>query len=461
MKIFAELYIGILAILVFVLIVSGVLMVNATFDMNIDREVTSGTERHDIFQNVFQNNLIITTKNEQADEAAVQKAVKLSKGSDSLPVTVIMNDLVAYSDETPLASDTPPKEGVIAYRKYEKNNKTYLEFRSIFKKRNITYTCVTMSDITGVIEENNELRGEFRLIYLVVLILGTLFALWFSIRITRPIRKLSVASLAIANGDYSKRIEKVTRDELGTLTESYNMMADTIEEKIDALELSVKQKEDFIAAFAHETKTPMTSIIGYADLLYQGKLKGADQREAAEVIMNEGQRLQALSLKLLDMIALDRTSLETEMIGAADMLEDIATTAKQSLSFSGVDFTYEAEDEYLRVDYDLFKTVILNLIDNAIKAKATRISITGQKESEDFYAFVAEDNGVGIPEDKLSRVKEAFYMVDKSRSRQKHGAGLGLALCDRIIALHDGRMDIFSKEGNGTQVKIILPVTQK
>ncbi len=459
MKIFAELYVGILAILVFVLIVSGVLMVNATFEMNIDHEVTSGMERHDIFQNTFQTNLIITTRDKQADEASVNKAVKLSKGANSFPVTILMNDLKAYSDEEPAMVAGEPKEGYITYEKYEKGDKVWIEFRSAFKKRNITYTCISSLDITDVITENNALRSKFRLIYLVVLILGTLFALWFAIHISRPIRKLSVASIAIANGDYSERIEKVTKDELGTLTESYNKMADTIQEKIDELELSVRQKEDFIAAFAHETKTPMTSIIGYADLLYQGKLKGKDQREAAEIIMNEGQRLQALALKLQDMIALDRTELETESINASDMIEDIATTVGQNLADKEAELSYEVEEEYLRVDYDLFKTVMLNLIDNAVKAGATGICITGKRESDSEYIFIVADNGSGIPEDKLSRVKEAFYMVDKSRSRQVHGAGLGLALCDRIIAIHDGHMDISSTEGEGTQIKIILPVT--
>jgi Signal transduction histidine kinase, nitrate/nitrite-specific len=108
--------------------------------------------------------------------------------------------------------------------------------------------------------------------------------------LTKPIRHLSEAGKAIADGDYGQKIEVISNDELGELTTTFNKMSETIREKMDDLELSVKQKEDFIAAFAHETKSPMTSIIGYADLIYQNKISGEEAKEAAGVIMNEGMR---------------------------------------------------------------------------------------------------------------------------------------------------------------------------
>lgn len=459
-KIFTKLYIGILIILIFVLLVSGFFMVRATLKMNMDSETGSDIERHNLFQTALENYIILETKDKIADSATIRKAVVITKGNNDLKVSVLMDDEKVFSDEKTSYTPADLKEDLVSYHTVERDDRVYMEVGSKFVKRGITYTCITMKDITGIIENNNSLRMKFRIIYVIVLIIGTAFALWFSIRITKPIRRLDKASKAIAAGDYTRRIEPVTADELGSLTASYNSMADTIQEKMDELALSVQQREDFIAAFAHETKTPMTSIIGYADLLYQGRLKEQDAREAAEVILNEGQRLQALSQKLLELIVLERTDLETEEIHIPDMIEDIRRTAGQLSGERQTHITFEATEDYVRMEYDLIKTVVLNLIDNAIKAEATGITVEG-KPSEDAYAITIRDDGIGIPADKLRRVKEAFYMADKSRSRSAHGAGLGLALAEKIITLHDGRLDLESEEGKGTTVRILLPFTKK
>ena len=103
--------------------------------------------------------------------------------------------------------------------------------------------------------------------------------------------------------------------------------------------------------------------------------------------------------------------------------------------------------------YSIFR----NLIDNAMKAGAKDIAVSGVQGEGDSYTITVTDDGRGIPADKVERVKEAFYMVDKSRSRAEHGAGLGLSLCDRIVKLHGGTMDISSVEGRGTAITISIP----
>jgi signal transduction histidine kinase len=166
-------------------------------------------------------------------------------------------------------------------------------------------------------------------------------------------------------------------------------------------------------------------------------------------------RMQALSLKLLDIITLDKSNILTEEINTKEMSEDIENTIKLKMKDSSINVDLTFEDEYIHVDYDLFKSVIINLIDNSVKAKADEIKVNGIKRDDSFIIEV-KDNGMGIPENELGRVKEAFYMVDKSRSRSQHGAGLGLALCDRIVKLHNGKLEIESQEGEGTTVSIIL-----
>ena len=137
------------------------------------------------------------------------------------------------------------------------------------------------------------------------------------------------------------------------------------------------------------------------------------------------------------------------------MAVDLENTIKMKMQDKDINAEFSFEEDYINVDYDLFKTVIINLIDNSIKAKPSEIKVSGYRDDQN-YVIKVNDDGMGIPESELSRVKEAFYMVDKSRSRKEHGAGLGLALCEKIVSLHNGHLDIESTFGKGTTVSIYL-----
>ena len=124
-----------------------------------------------------------------------------------------------------------------------------------------------------------------------------------------------------------------------------------------------------------------------------------------------------------------------------------------------VNLCVEAEPGYLMADMDLLKSVIFNLADNARKATSEKedayINIKGKKTKEKYIISVT-DNGSGIPKEEVDKITEAFYMVDKSRAREQGGAGLGLALCKQIMEVHEGTMEIISKEGEGTTFVLTL-----
>ena len=459
MKIFARLYIGIVLILVFVLIISGLIIVNTSLNKNIEREVNNGMERHNIVQSLLETNIIIATRDKAADKNTIHAAAENTKTGEELSLVVLMGNEVCYGDIDFYSDYTGLANGAVSYHIKTVGDHSYLECGSTFTKRNVKYTCITCSEITRIIDENNSLRHTYRMIYIIMLGVGAVFALAFALLITRPVMRLSNATRSIAEGDYSHRIDTVTNDELGQLTQAYNTMADTIQEKINDLERSVRSKEDFIAAFSHETKTPITGIIGYADLIYQGKVRDNEIREAAGVILSEGERLQSLSNKLLELTELNRgeSSLMREQISASDLSSDLSGLIRIEADKRGAKVRYDMEDGYFWADYDLIRSVMINLIDNAMKAGAKNIAVSGVQGEGDSYTITVTDDGRGIPADKVERVKEAFYMVDKSRSRAEHGAGLGLSLCDRIVKLHGGTMDISSVEGKGTAITISIP----
>ena len=297
MKIFARLYIGIVLILVFVLIVSGLLIVNTSLNKNIEREINNGLERHNIVQSLLETNIVVVTRSKPAVAENIQRAAGYTKTGEGPKLVVLMNGEAVYGDIDFYSDYSDLGEGSVRYNIKTVGGSSYLECGSVFTMRDVKYTCITCSDISRVISENNSLRHSYRLIYICMLVAGALFALAFSLYITGPVRRLSEATKAISEGDYSHRIDTVTNDELGRLTKAYNTMAETIEEKIIDLEKSVRSKEDFIAAFAHETKTPITGIIGYADLIYQGKISGGEVKDAAGGIMSESGKLHPTSNK--------------------------------------------------------------------------------------------------------------------------------------------------------------------
>ena len=129
------------------------------------------------------------------------------------------------------------------------------------------------------------------------------------------------------------------------------------------------------------------------------------------------------------------------------------------LQKAGLSLKVSVEEETLLLEPDLWKTVLMNLLDNGRKAMdgaGGTLYLLGRRESEGF-AFYVRDTGKGIPKEELSRITEAFYMVDKSRSRQQGGAGLGLSICAEIVKRHGGQMEFRSREGKGTVVRLFLP----
>lgn len=318
---------------------------------------------------------------------------------------------------------------------------------------------ITQWDISKTLAQQNILRQYFLRCYLVAMTAGMVILILLSAFLTRPLNKMSGVACRMAEGDYRERLSRKGRDEIGILAESFNRMADAVEEKIDQLAKGAREKEDFVANFAHELKTPLTSIIGYADTIYQKELSREETRKASWHIWNEGLRLEALSLKLMELTVLGSQDFPLTELPADELLQDAAEGLAPLFTEKKIDFQLQAEHSYVLADYDLLKTLLINLADNSIKAGATRIDLSGQTdEAGKRYLIRVRDNGCGMEPEELSRITEAFYMVDKARSRKQHGAGLGLALADKVAALHGDRLYFESRVGDGTTVSFSLDI---
>ena len=309
----------------------------------------------------------------------------------------------------------------------------------------------TAYDLTDLYRGRDAALRRFLLLEAAVLAAGAAVTAVFARRMTRPLRTLTTASAEIADGDCARRTGLHTGDEIETLSSSFDKMADAVQEKITALQADVRQREDFMGAFAHELKTPMTSIIGYADMLRTIRASPAEQYEAAGAIYHEGRRLEALSGKLLALLGLGEETITLQPTALA------ALWPRLQAACPGVPLQLPACDAAVQADADLLLDLLCNLVGNAVKASEPGQPVEVRAaDNGDTVTLTVADHGCGIPQSEISRVTEPFYMVDKSRARKQGGSGLGLALCKRIAEVHGSDLHIESTPGEGTRVSVIL-----
>ncbi|WP_455719679.1 ATP-binding protein [Agathobacter sp.] len=492
MKFFYKMFLGMTAILAAALGVVEYATVSYTLEHAIQREQESALSQHQMvkysIETVILNMNGDNVENELSD--MMSQSAKSLVGDDGGIYLVDTDGAKTYIDACNCpVDDADISDGELTYSIVnDDNNKNtdpnssdanantnsnsntdtnkYIHVISNFTLNDNKYTLLTEKNVTTVFDEAKELQRRCGIYYVVILGVGMTVILVLSWMITKPLASLTATTGKFARGDYKARSDVKTQDEIGELAAAFNDMAQNLENKIYELRMAAKKQEDFTANFAHELKTPMTSIIGYADTLYQKKMTPDEVHSAAGVILNEGMRLEALSFKLLELITLDKNDFQLEEAQIKEVIADCVDTAREAAKKHDTELICSANEAWVWLEYDLFKTMLLNLIDNAVKSGGNRVNVSGKflknvsdkTDTDDkavsyrYYRVTVSDNGRGIPPEDMERITEAFYMVDKSRSRSEHGAGLGLALVSRIAELHHIQIHYESKAGEGTKV---------
>jgi signal transduction histidine kinase len=307
----------------------------------------------------------------------------------------------------------------------------------------------TLSEIDSIILK---MVLFFVLVGIVVVLFVLIVSFFLSGTIIKPVKEITNAAEEIALGRLDIRVPKRYDDEVGKLAVTLNHMAKEISNH-------QKLKDDFIASISHELRTPLTSIKGWASTLNSSDFSNMDEfREGLEIIENETDRLALLVNELLDFSKLESksTSLGIEALDVDEFLSEIRNQMNPRAQRQGIVLELEVEDDLplIKADRNRLKQVMINILDNSLKytQEGGRIKISAQSKKEEILISV-EDTGIGIPEDDLHKVKEKFYKVSTSYS----GNGLGLAICDEIVRLHNGRMEISSIFSKGTRVDVFMP----
>ncbi len=428
---------------------------------SMEREVEAAVEQYQYNKFVIQSALI--TRGEEWLEGVADGAYDVSSIVSDMNHTVVFYSLdgeLLYSDfpqEIELEEILEDVETEkVNYQFAEVDRRMYVLVAGKILQADTGIYFITGVDVERVFLQQEQMIQRFGYVYAVATGVGVLLIILLSILITRPIKQLTEATKKIADGNYQERIRVSSEDETGQLARHFNRMSGAVEEKVQELSDSARQKEDFVANFAHELKTPLTSIIGYANRIYQKDLSRKEIKQAAWYIWNEGMRLESLSHKLMDMTVLNHKEFVLQEMQADLLLQELTKEEVEIIKEKNVWLSCEAETAYINVEYDLFQSLLLNLIDNSIKAGADNLHLRGYVDGENFYVIELEDNGSGIPESEIKRIKEAFYMVDKSRSRKQHGAGIGLSLAERIAGIHGSSLNFESDGKSGTKASIRL-----
>ena len=296
------------------------------------------------------------------------------------------------------------------------------------------------------------MSGAVSLLIAAVLLFSILY-------LTRPLKRLEAATKQIAAGEYGYRVRAKGHDEIAELSGHMDEMAAEIEANIRQVEALARGRETFIANMAHELKTPLTSILGFADIMtIKSDMGETERREYAGVIAAEAGRLKLLSSRLMELISIQETELALRPVDFGELTERALEVFAPVCGERQCTVRKKLQPLQVEADEVLLTSLVLNLLDNALKASAPgqEIAVT-LKEQEGSALLAIRDYGIGIPESELERVTEAFYMVDKARSRSSGGSGVGLALCKEIAEAHHGTLKIESKEQCGTRVSVVLP----
>ena len=321
------------------------------------------------------------------------------------------------------------------------------------------YFLLNSSRITALYERYHHQERTVQGMSLVCTLLLSGVLLSMTKLFLHPLDRVNHTLQKIAAGNYQQRLPSHGSEELRVLSENVNRMAESVEENYRRMASLAEERKQFIDSLAHEIKTPLTSILGFAELLQMN----ADRHpevvpDYAAVICEEAARLRALSGKLMELVSTANGTLERIPTRLDDLLQEVAAAFVPILKVRDVTLSTTTEPLVIAADRDLFKSLLYNLVDNAVKASPPQTAVTLACHTNGEQAIITvSDHGQGIPEEEQQRVFEPFYMTDKSRSRKAGGAGLGLALCAEIARKHDAVISLISHPHKGTTVTVTVP----
>lgn len=362
------------------------------------------------------------------------------------------NKIKKWSDYNPDYKIQPTK-GRVTFEKLKINDKVYIIFSTILDNDVILTMCVPRNEIYASIDLPNILICIFVILFFIITLITTLYLV--SKSLIKPLELLNKNAKLIGNGDFDKKIEIDSDDEVGELANSFNLMTDNLKEHIE----KDKAKNRFVAHMSHEIRTPLNGILGFLRLLAITKLD-EEQKEYVEEIKNSSVILLTTINDILDYSKGEANKIILEHISfnVKDLIKDLSLYTRTNSNDKNIETITEFDEnipENIFGDEVRLRQVLMNIINNSLKFTekgyikiAAKLVEKTDKEAQ--IEFKISDTGIGIAKEKQAKVFEEFTQADESTTRKYGGTGLGLAICNNIITLMEGKLELDSEEGKGT-----------
>lgn len=321
-------------------------------------------------------------------------------------------------------------------------------------------------DYTDLYKTGKDLIDMIEIASLILFVIIVVVAFIISREITSPIEKLNKLTKRISEGDFNVSVNIKSRDEIGELSENFNLMAEKIKtqmnkiiEDSESIKTLESHRKNFFDNVTHELKTPLTTILGYSQIIEENGFKKDEEffEKGIKYIISESERLRRMVIGLLEFSQIEK-EYNFKQFNLSQLIANTCEELQIKANRYNININSEIQNELLVMgDKDKLKQVFINVIDNSIKYgfenSIIRVRAMGEKEN---IEITVEDSGEGILEDKLQNIFQPFYRANKSNCAEKGSSGLGLSISKAIIDRHKGKITIESKLKVGTIVTIEL-----
>lgn len=473
MKLWLKIYLFSLILLVLTLNLSGFILVQKFHNDSLEKEVDKCISEEKFISSQLRINYLYMKKINSDVDSDINTLIGISmneynsftngeSGQHGHIEILDLQNKILYSDmKFPNSNEKEELEnlslGKVNYIIKTVDGKQYLYVSSLVNEYNVPIKIHYAKDISNIYIEKINQYTLFMKLDILICSIFAVFMFFISRLITKPINTLIESTQKISQGQYSERVIIKSKDEFNMLSNHFNIMAQTIEDKINELKISNVEKETFINNLTHELKTPLTSIIGYANLIRTAKYDEKLFFEASDYIYKEGKRLEQMAFKMMDLIYAKTQEIKLKAEKIMPIIFETEKSLLIKLKEKNIKLIIEGEDCILYVDKELIKMALCNLVENAIKASDNNSKIFIKVfilQNKTFISIL--DLGSGISKEHLDKIWQPFYVVDKARSRKSNGAGIGLSICKKIAEVHNADIKITSELGIKTEVTMIF-----
>lgn len=451
MKFWKKIYLSVFLLFLIFLNSGIVLVFYISYSHNMAEEKTRMLGEHEVIRRSLSNDIAAFGKKAPGEKEffSIMKEYEGMFRENSLSFVLWQNDAKVFASEG-VTEDVPPEE-TVTIRRQDGVQTAYVV--TAFAINGTSYRLAAIRSLTGL----TKLWDKLRLIFLALSgIISVVLAVVLYImmrRLMRPLDRLSQKTREVADGNY-EWIPVQGKDEIAQLGRDFNIMTAAVQNKIES-------QQRFVANLAHELRTPLTSIGGYSEYLLRGNADADRQIQALRYIQSESRRMQQMASQLLllasvqdggemgnrdERMKMAEVSVSECLREAYESCEPLIREKELAVVSEGTDFSVQGVKELLVC---LFR----NLLENAVRAcdRGGEVNIHYEDGK-----FAIRDNGIGMEPEELGHITEPFYRVDKARSRESGGTGLGLALCQDIVTLHRAELQYESAAGEGTEVTVVF-----